>query len=81
LPPKEKNVDGVYDPEDEDETYEEAWLHLQYVYEFFLLFLGLPMFDRELAKQFVAPHFVLKVFLSAYMRRFNSHTFLLLLNS
>eukprot|EP01102_Stenamoeba_stenopodia_P010807 TRINITY_DN328_c0_g1_i2.p1 TRINITY_DN328_c0_g1~~TRINITY_DN328_c0_g1_i2.p1 ORF type:complete len:451 (-),score=52.33 TRINITY_DN328_c0_g1_i2:175-1527(-) len=61
LPPKEKYIDGIFDPEDEDETYEEAWLHLQYVYEFFLLFLGLPMFDREVAKQFVTPPFVLKI--------------------
>ncbi|KAL3849004.1 hypothetical protein ACJIZ3_010886 [Penstemon smallii] len=51
----------VYDPEDEDQTMEPSWPHLQIVYEFLLRFVASSETDAKLAKRYIDHSFVLRL--------------------
>jgi serine/threonine-protein phosphatase 2A regulatory subunit B' len=61
LPPRRNPTGAMYDPEEDEPVLEDAWLHIQVVYEFFLRFLESPGFDVNLAKDHVQPSFIYQV--------------------
>jgi len=61
LPVKNRGIMSIYDPEDDEPTFEGAWPHLQIVYEFFLRFVVSNDVDPKIAKRFVDANFVLKL--------------------
>ncbi|KAK6918829.1 Protein phosphatase 2A, regulatory B subunit, B56 [Dillenia turbinata] len=57
----ENRVLEAYDPEEEEQTMEPAWPHLQMVYEFLLRFVASPETDAKLAKRYIDHSFVLRL--------------------
>jgi hypothetical protein len=56
-------VGDAFDPEEDEPVLEQAWPHLQIVYEFFLRFLESPEFNINFAKKSIDHKFILQVLL------------------
>eukprot|EP00118_Oscarella_pearsei_P004418 m.18860 g.18860 ORF g.18860 m.18860 type:complete len:491 (+) comp27740_c0_seq3:297-1769(+) len=59
LPRSERQAD--FDPDEDEPLFNEAWSHLQLVYDFFLLFLESPEFQPALAKKYLDQKFLLQL--------------------
>ncbi|KAL5552529.1 hypothetical protein UlMin_039930 [Ulmus minor] len=59
--PRENKVVEAFDAEEEENSMDPAWPHLQIVYEFFLRFVASPETDAKLAKRYIDHSFVLKL--------------------
>jgi serine/threonine-protein phosphatase 2A regulatory subunit B' len=51
----------AFDPEEDEPVLEQAWPHLQTVYEFFLRFIECQDFNTNIAKKYVDQKFVVEV--------------------
>jgi serine/threonine-protein phosphatase 2A regulatory subunit B' len=56
----------AFDPEEDEPVLEQAWPHLQIVYEFFLRFIECPDFNTNIAKKYIDQRFVLEVTFSFF---------------
>jgi serine/threonine-protein phosphatase 2A regulatory subunit B' len=64
----------AFDPEEDEPVLEQAWPHIQIVYEFFLRFIESPDFNANIAKKFIDQQFVLQVqFSESFNIRFLSY--------
>jgi serine/threonine-protein phosphatase 2A regulatory subunit B' len=61
LPPQVNPTGDAFDPEEDEPVLENAWPHLQIVYEFLLRFIESPDFNTNTAKKFIDQKFVLQV--------------------
>merc|ERR1711935_493312 len=61
LPPSTNPMGAEFDPEEDEQTLEAAWPHLQLVYEFFLRFLESPDFKPTIAKKYIDQRFVVQL--------------------
>ena len=61
LPPPVNPAGDAFDPEEDEPVLENAWPHLQIVYEFLLRFIESPDFNTNTAKKFIDQKFVLQV--------------------
>ena len=61
LPPPVNPQGDAFDPEEDEPVLENAWPHLQIVYEFLLRFIESPDFNTNTAKKFIDQKFVLQV--------------------
>ena len=61
LPPPVNPQGDAFDPEEDEPVLENAWPHLQIVYEFLLRFIESPDFNTNTAKRFIDQKFVLQV--------------------
>ena len=61
LPPLLNPTGDAFDPEEDEPVLEQAWPHLQIVYEFFLRFIECPEFNTNISKKFIDQHFVLEL--------------------
>merc|ERR1719248_503050 len=61
LPSSRKSLMSFFDPEEEEPALEQAWPHLQIVYEFFLRFVVSHDVDPKIAKKYIDQAFVLKL--------------------
>ena len=61
LPPFVNPQGDAFDPEEDEPVLENAWPHLQIVYEFLLRFIESPDFNSNTAKKFIDQKFVLQV--------------------
>ena len=61
LPPQVNPTGDAFDPEEDEPVLENAWPHLQIVYEFLLRFIESPDFNTNIAKKFIDQKFVLQV--------------------
>lgn len=61
LPPQVNPAGDAFDPEEDEPVLENAWPHLQIVYEFLLRFIESPDFNTTISKKFIDQKFVLQV--------------------
>ncbi|KAI8890729.1 protein phosphatase 2A regulatory B subunit [Backusella circina FSU 941] len=61
IPPQVNPVGDAFDPEEDEPVLEQAWPHLQIVYEFFLRFLESPEFNINFAKKNIDHKFILQL--------------------
>jgi serine/threonine-protein phosphatase 2A regulatory subunit B' len=61
LPPPINPVGDAFDPEEDEPVLENAWPHLQLVYEFLLRFIESPDFNTNAAKKLFDQKFVRQV--------------------
>lgn len=61
IPPQLNPTGDAFDPEEDEPVLENAWPHLQIVYEFFLRFIESPDFNTNLAKKYIDQHFILQL--------------------
>lgn len=61
LPARRRFIPPYLDPEAEEPQLQEAWLHLQLVYEFFLRFIVSADVDPKIAKRYVDSNFILNI--------------------
>lgn len=61
IPPQVNPIGDAFDPEEDEPVLELAWPHLQYVYEFFLLFIESPDFNINIAKRYIDQLFILQL--------------------
>ncbi|RKP20961.1 B56-domain-containing protein [Rozella allomycis CSF55] len=61
IPPQSNPIGDAFDPEEDEPILEQAWPHLQIVYEFFLRFLESPDFNTNIAKKYIDQQFVLSL--------------------
>ncbi len=61
IPPQANPIGDAFDPEEDEPVLEQAWPHLQIVYEFFLRFIESPDFNTNIAKKYIDQQFVLQV--------------------
>lgn len=57
----ENKLPDMYDAEEEEQTMEPSWPHLQIVYEFLLRFVASTETDAKLAKRYIDHSFVLRL--------------------
>ncbi|KAI8551987.1 hypothetical protein RHMOL_Rhmol06G0230200 [Rhododendron molle] len=57
----ENKLTDMYDAEEEEQTMEPSWPHLQIVYEFLLRFVASSETDAKLAKRYIDHSFVLRL--------------------
>lgn len=58
MPPQVNPYGDAFDPEEDEPVLEQAWPHLQIVYEFFLRFIESPDFNANYAKKYTDQHFI-----------------------
>jgi len=58
LPPRLNPLGAQFDPEEDEPILEDAWPHIQIVYELFLKFLEAPDFNPTYAKHYFSKSFV-----------------------
>lgn len=61
IPPQANPTGDAFDPEEDEPILEQAWPHLQIVYEYFLRFIESADFNNNIAKKFIDQAFVLQV--------------------
>ncbi|KAJ3218865.1 minichromosome maintenance protein 5 [Dinochytrium kinnereticum] len=61
IPPQVNPTGDAFDPEEDEPVLEQAWPHLQIVYEFFLRFIESPDFNTNIAKKYIDQHFILQL--------------------
>ncbi|KAJ3370865.1 Serine/threonine-protein phosphatase 2A 56 kDa regulatory subunit gamma isoform [Kappamyces sp. JEL0680] len=61
LPPQVNPTGDAFDPEEDEPVLENAWPHLQIVYEFLLRFIESPDFNTNTAKKYIDQKFVLQL--------------------
>ena len=67
MPPR-LNPEGLeYDPEEDEPILEEAWPHVQLVYELLLSFIEDPDFDIDIGSKYISTDFLSRVFFVIFL--------------